>query len=88
MESNDEFDDGFDSVEKFSRRLQEALSVSDRDGKVLLCCAWTDDENRRKFEMFPEFTGSDTTEGTNSEKRPLQTHCRSFRRHTSESCQS
>ena len=25
--------------------------------------------------MFPELTGSDTTEGTNREKRPLITHC-------------
>ena len=68
-------DDGTDSAEQFSKNLRKSLQVSDRDAEILLACAWTDDESRRKFEMFPEFTGSDTTEGTNSEKRPLQTCC-------------
>jgi len=51
------------------------LQATDRDGEILIACAWTDDESRCKFEMFPEFTGSDTTEGTNREKRPLITYC-------------
>jgi len=50
-------------------------AMTDWDGEILIACAWADDESHRKFEMFPEFIGSDTTEGTHREKRPLITHC-------------
>ncbi|EJK59564.1 hypothetical protein THAOC_20187 [Thalassiosira oceanica] len=44
---------------------------SSETGKVLLLAAWTSDESRRNFDMFPEFVGGDDTEQTNSEERPL-----------------
>ena len=42
-------------------------------GQLMLAVAFTSDNQRRKFDMFPEFTSGDDTEGTNSEKRPLYT---------------
>ena len=35
-------------------------------GEILLAVIWTNDNARRKFDMFPEFTTSDVTMGTNS----------------------
>ena len=40
---------------------------------MLLAIAWTNDEARRKLDMYPEFMGGDDTEETNSEDRPLYT---------------
>jgi len=41
--------------------------------KVALAIAWTNEEARRKFDMYPEFFGGDDTEETISEDRPLYT---------------
>ena len=45
-------DDGVDSAADFSVKLLSSLKVRRKEDKVLLACAWTDNENRRKFEMF------------------------------------
>ena len=42
-------------------------------GELMLAVAFTSDNQRRKFDIFPEFVTGDDTEGTNSEKRPLYT---------------
>ena len=42
-------------------------------GELMLAVAFTTDNQRRKFDMFPEFVSGDDTEGTNSEKRSLYT---------------
>ena len=42
-------------------------------GELMLAVAFTSDNQRRKFDMFPEFVSGDDTEGTNSEKRSLYT---------------
>ena len=46
-----------------------------KNGQVLLALAWTTDDSRRKFDMFPEIVFGDATEETNSEERPLYTLC-------------
>ena len=66
--------DPADSAERFSIKVRDALSITGT-GQILLALAWTYDESRRKFAMFPEFVGSDVTKGTNKEERPLQTFC-------------
>jgi len=43
--------------------------------QILLIATWTTDDNRRKFDMFPEFLSGDDTEGVNVEERPLNTWC-------------
>lgn len=44
-----------------------------KNGQILLALAWTTDEGRRKFDMYPEFISGDATEDTNSEERPFYT---------------
>ena len=53
-------------------RGRDNLMCSD-NGLMLLSCAWTNNEARRKFDMFPEVMSGDDTEDTNSEERPLYT---------------
>ena len=48
----EELDDGTDSAEQFSKTVRKSLQATDRDGEILIACAWTDDESRRKFEML------------------------------------
>ena len=57
-----------------SMRIKSDL-VHSASGEILLACAWTNDNARRKFDMFPEFMGGDDTDETNSEERPLYTLC-------------
>ena len=37
-------------------------------GEILLAIAWSSDESRQKFDMYPEIMGADDTEETNSEE--------------------
>ena len=64
--------DSTDSPEQFAKDLAGATNLKhSSSGTILLVCAWTTDEGRRMFDMFPEFCGGDDTEETNSEDRPL-----------------
>ena len=44
-------------------------------GQILLITVWTNDNARRKLDMYPEFVSIDDTEGTNAEERPLHDWC-------------
>jgi hypothetical protein len=46
------------------------MKLDDSDA-MLLFVAWGSDEDLRYITMFPEVLSSDTTYGTNREKRPL-----------------
>jgi len=59
------------SKDKNKREVPKNLRL--KNGQVLLALAWTKDESRRKFDMFPEVISGDATEETNSEERPLYT---------------
>ena len=65
-----------DSPSQYAKdmKIRSALTNS-ANGQLLLAIAWSNEEARRKFDMFPEFMGGDDTEDTNSEKRPLYTLC-------------
>jgi hypothetical protein len=69
-----DLEDDICSPKEFAQDMtgRENLVCAD-NGQMLLAIAWTNDEARRKFDMYPEFMGGDDTEDTNSEKRPLYT---------------
>ncbi|KAL7539501.1 hypothetical protein ACHAXR_009346 [Thalassiosira sp. AJA248-18] len=67
----DESGDAVDSPEKYAQSMRARLKNA--NGQILLACAWTSDDARRKFDMYPEWAGGDDTEDTNSEERPLFT---------------
>lgn len=62
--------DSTDSASDYASRVRRSLSITG-SGQILLGVAWTNNEARRKFEMFPELTSCDVTMGTNAEERPL-----------------
>ena len=66
--------DKVDHVRTYAQKVRDRLSITG-SSCILLAVAWTTDEAQRKFEMFPEFSCSDITHGTNSEKRPLLLFC-------------
>ena len=66
--------DELDDIETYSKKVRDRLSITG-SGCILLAVAWTTDEAQQKYEMFPEFSCSDVTHGTNSEKRPLLIFC-------------
>jgi hypothetical protein len=51
------------------------LRVGDKD-HILIGFAWTDDDSRLRFDMFPELMAVDTTYSTNDEARVLLIICR------------
>ncbi len=63
-------DDPVEDMETYSRKIRDRLSITG-SGYILLALAWTTNSAQRKFEMYPEFTCSDVTHGTNAERRPL-----------------
>ena len=66
--------DSTDSPEAFAQDMMGRTNlIHTESGQLLLAIAWTNDEARRKFDMYPEFMGGDDTEETNSEDRPLYT---------------
>ena len=66
--------DDTDSPEAFAKDMMgKANLIHTGSGQMLLAIAWTNDEARRKLDMYPEFMGGDDTEETNSEDRPLYT---------------
>ena len=76
-EFNEELGDDTDNPKAFAEDYCKSRSSlkDSSNGKIVLAIAWTNDEARRKFDMFPEFLGGDDTEDTNSEDRPLYTMC-------------
>ena len=58
---------------KSSNRREVPANLQLKNGQVLLALAWTTDEGKRKFDMYPEFISGDATEDTNSEERPFYT---------------
>ena len=70
VHSSELADEDGDSAEVFADKVRSSLNITG-SGLILLAIAWTNDQARRRFGMFPEFTAADVTEGTNSEKRPL-----------------
>ena len=67
------FDDGVDSAAQLCRkiRIRDNLEITGSGGMILLAIAWTTDEARRLFHLFPECTADDCVEGTNAEERSL-----------------
>ena len=63
-----------EKIEEYAARIRDALKITGTTN-ILLGIAWTSDEAHRLLEMFPEFSGSDVTHGTNAEKRKLMTFC-------------
>ena len=53
-----------------ARALRDRL-IKSKTGQILLAFAWTSDESRRKFDMFPEILTADDTKNVNSEERDL-----------------
>ena len=49
-------------------RIRQKLTVG---SVILLAFAWTDNDSRLRFDMFPELMAMDTTQRTNEEERPL-----------------
>ncbi len=49
--------------------------MDSNNGRLLLAVAWTLDESRRKFDMYPESITVDDTKSTNNEQRPLFVKC-------------
>ena len=70
---DEDLEDETDSPEQFAEDCCRAALTQTSTGRLLLAIGWTNDEARRKFDMFPEFIGGDDTEQTNSEDRPLYT---------------
>ena len=66
----DSLQDAADSASDYANRVRRSLSITG-SGQILLGIAWTNNEARRKFEMFPELSACDVTMGTNAEERPL-----------------
>ena len=68
--------DSTDSAEQFACDYRNRCNLThSKTGQIVLAIAWTNEEARRKFDMYPEFLGGDDTEDTNSEERPLYTLC-------------
>ena len=68
--ADSEASDVFDCPKRFARSVLDAMKL--RNGqKLLLCVAWMSDEGGRMFRQFPQSVGTDITNGTNAEKRPL-----------------
>ncbi len=66
--------DDTDSPALYAQGLKSRTElIHTETAQLLLAVAWTTDNQRRKFDMFPEFTSCDDTEGTNSEQRSLYT---------------
>ena len=59
-----------DSVHSFAEAILNSLIVTSTQ-KLLLCVAWTTDDAQLLFHRFPHCFGTDVTNGTNQEKRPL-----------------
>ncbi len=66
--------DDTDSPELYAASIRNRL-VDSNNGRLLLAVAWTSDESRRKFDMYPESITGDDTESTNNEQRPLFVKC-------------
>jgi hypothetical protein len=69
-------EDNKEKAATYVENIRNELKVGGEEAcTVLLAIAWTNDEGQRKFSMWPEFSASDVTHGTNSEKRPLLLYC-------------
>ena len=66
--------DAVDSPQDVARKVRNALKITGTC-KILLALAWTNNESRRLFEMYPEMQTADVTKKVNAEKRPLFMMC-------------
>ena len=66
--------DEVDSAATYADKVREQLCVTGT-GQVLIAVAWTNNAAQRKLALHPEFGCGDVTEGSNSEKRPLNMSC-------------
>ena len=58
-------------AEKMRLGIREKLRVTSQNDKILLAFAWTDDESKLRFDMFPEVVAADCTNHMNREERPV-----------------
>ena len=75
---NEDLGDDTENPLKFAQTMESSIrdNLTQRStGMILLVATWTTDDNRRKFDMFPEFLSGDDTEGVNVEERPMNTWC-------------
>ena len=61
---------GVDNPRSFAETVMKAMELGD-EGRILLCVAWVTKEGKQMFSSYPQCIGTDITNGTNDEKRPL-----------------
>ena len=66
--------EGEDSLLSFAKTILKSLTIS-ASQKLLLCVAWTTDDAQLLFKQLPHCFGTDVTNGTNQETRPLAQQC-------------
>ena len=60
---------------KSTNNWRDSLTLSKKQGGILVTFAWRHDEELRNAEMYPEFLASDITFGVNTERRDLLLVC-------------
>ena len=70
-ECNDNVNSAMTDAEKNRESILRNLTVSSEMNKILLAFAWTDDESRLRFDMYPEFIGGDCVSKLNREERQV-----------------
>ena len=68
------YTDSTENIVTYTELVRKRLSITG-SACILLAIAWTTSQCQRKFEMYPEFSCSDVTHGTNAERRPLLLFC-------------
>lgn len=58
-----------------TKNWRDSLTLSKKQGDILVAFAWCHDEELRNAEMYPEFLASDITFGVNTERRDLLLVC-------------
>ena len=67
---NLQHDHSNESASTFAETILQSLTLSSTQ-KLLLCVSWTTEDAKLLFDRFPYCFGTDITNGTNQEKRPL-----------------
>ena len=70
-ECSDDVESALSDAKKHRRSILKSLSVSSEVNKILLAFAWTDDESKLRFDMFPEVMGGDCVSKMNREERQV-----------------
>ena len=68
---SDDVTSAISDAEKHRRSILKNLVVSSEVNKILLAFAWTDDESKLRFDMFPEVMGGDCVSKMNRENRQV-----------------